>query len=170
MTSRELVHQWPFYAAYVVSFLTIAIVWVNHHALMDGVVRADRAMLELNLLLLLFVALVPWPTGLLAEYLREGEQSAPAAVTYGLTMTCMAASFTGIWLYLHRRKDLAQPHARSRIGKAVRRSLVGPLAYALATAVALISAQAAFTLFAAVAAYFAITGRVASPDASDTET
>jgi uncharacterized membrane protein len=63
---------------------------------MDGVARADRTLLELNLLLLLFVALVPWPTGLLAEYLREGEHSAPAAVTYGLTMTCMAASFTGI--------------------------------------------------------------------------
>jgi TMEM175 potassium channel family protein len=157
-----------FLPAYVVSFVTVAIVWVNHHALMDGVARADRTLLELNLLLLLFVALVPWPTGLLAEYLREGEQSAPAAVTYGLTMTCMAASFTGIWIYLQRRKDLAQPHARPRIGKALRRSLVGPLVYALATAIALINARAAFALFAAVAAYFSITGRVARLDPSDT--
>jgi uncharacterized membrane protein len=158
----DLLHQWPFYAAYVVSFVTIAIVWINHHALMDGVTRADRTLLELNLLLLMFVALVPWPTGLLAEYLREGDGSSAAAVTYGVVMMLMAGSFTAIWLYLARTADLTHPSLRPRIPRAIRRSAVGPAVYAAGTVVALVSAGAAFALFAAVALFFAITGRTAS--------
>lgn len=57
--THELTRQWPFYAAYVVSFVTVAIVWINHHALMDRVRQIDRSVLEFNLLLLLFVAVIP---------------------------------------------------------------------------------------------------------------
>jgi uncharacterized membrane protein len=155
--ARSLVHQWPFYAAYAVSFVTLAIVWVNHHSLMDRVERGDRTLLELNLLLLLFVALVPWPTGLLAEYLREPDQSSAAAVTYGLVMLLMAGSFTLIWIYLQRHAELAEPRVRPLL----RRSLVGPAVYACATTVALVSAPAAFALFAFAAEFFALSGRSA---------
>jgi TMEM175 potassium channel family protein len=163
--SRRLAHdllaQWPFYAAYVVSFVTVAIVWINHHALMDGVVRADRTLMELNLLLMLFVALVPWPTGLLAEYLRDGGSSGAAAVTYGIVMMLMAASFTGIWLWLARTEDLAHPEMRPRIPLAIRRSSVGPVVYLAGTLLALASAPFSFALYAAAAAFFALSGRTA---------
>src|SRR3954451_8260538 len=80
----DLLRAWPSYAAYVVTFVTLSIAWVNHHRLMDAVARADHTLLELNLLLLLFVALAPWPTGLLAEHLQNGAQSSSAAaVVYG---------------------------------------------------------------------------------------
>ena len=157
--AQDLVRQWPFYAAYVVSFVTIAIVWINHHGLMATVARVDRALLELNLLLLLFVALVPWPTGLLAEYLLATEQSSAAAVTYGLVMTLMAASFAAIWLRLARARDLAHPERRSYIPVAFRRSLVGPAVYGLGTLVALVNAFVAFGLFAFAAGFFAVSGR-----------
>lgn len=162
----DLVRQWPFYAAYIVSFVTVAIVWINHHALMDGVARADRTLMELNLLLLLFVALVPWPTGLLAEYLRDGGQSAAAAVTYGIVMMLMAASFTAIWLWLARSEDLIHPELRSRVPLALRRSAVGPAVYLLGTLLALLSAAVAFALFALVAAFFALSGRTARVSAA----
>ena len=157
--ARDLLEQWPFYAAYVISFVTIAIVWINHHALMDGVARADRTLMELTLLLLLFVALVPWPTGLLAEYLRDGSQNSAAAVAYGIVMMLMAGSFTSIWLWLARAEDLAHPELRPRIPVAIRRSAVGPTIYAVGTLLALLSAPAAFALFAAAAGYFALSGR-----------
>ena len=80
----DLLSHWPSYAAYVVSFVTVAIVWVNHHALFDVVRTADRTLVELNLLLLLFVSVVPWPTGLVADHLRDPAQARAAAVTYGL--------------------------------------------------------------------------------------
>lgn len=163
--SNDLAHallaQWPFYAAYVVSFVTVAIVWINHHALMDGVARTDRTLMELTLLLLMFVAVVPWPTGLIAEYLRDGGQSSAAAVTYGLVMLLMAASFTAIWLWLAKAEDLAHPELRPRIPRAVRRSAVGPAVYLAGTLIALLSATAAFILFALAAGFFAFSGRSA---------
>jgi uncharacterized membrane protein len=167
--AHDLVDQWPFYVAYVISFVTIAIVWINHHALMDRVARTNRALMELNLMLLLFVALVPWPTGLIAEYLRVPDQSSAAAVTYGLVMLLMSASFTAIWLYLSREADLAHPDARPAIGRAVRRSAVGPALYAAGTTIALINAYVAFAVFGLVALYFAISGRTARIPQSTSE-
>jgi uncharacterized membrane protein len=158
---HDLLNQWPFYAAYVVSFVTVAIVWINHHALMDSVARADRTLMELTLLLMLFVALVPWPTGLLAAYLRDGSQSSAAAVTYGIVMMLMAASFTAIWLWLARAEDLTHPHLRKRIPFAIRRSAIGPATYLAGTVLALASAPAAFALYATAAAFFALSGRTA---------
>jgi uncharacterized membrane protein len=158
---HDLLEQWPFYAAYVVSFVTVAIVWINHHALMDGVARADRTLMELTLLLMLFVALVPWPTGLLAAYLRDGSQSSAAAVTYGIVMMLMAASFTAIWLWLARAEDLAHSELRVRIPVAIRRSAVGPIVYAVGALLALLSAPASFALYAAAAGFFALSGRTA---------
>jgi uncharacterized membrane protein len=156
---HDLLRQWPSYAAYAVSFVTVGIVWMNHHTLLDGVARADRTLLELNLVLLAFVALVPWPTGLLAQYLRAGDQASAAAVTYGLVMTLMAGSFTAIWLWLARADGLLHPVLRPRVAAAIRRSLVGPAVYALGTLIAFLSAPAAFALFAIVAIWFALSGR-----------
>jgi uncharacterized membrane protein len=157
--AHDLLAQWPFYAAYVVSFVTLAIVWVNYHALLDGISITDRALIELNLLLLLFVAVVPWPTGLLAEYLREPEQSSTAAITYGVVMTAMSGTFTLIWVRLARTQHLLHPPVRARLRGALRRSAAGPAAYAASTVIAIFNATAAFTLFAAVAVYFALSAR-----------
>lgn len=123
--------------------------------------------MELTLVLLLFVALVPWPTGLLAEYLRDGDQSSAAAVTYGTVMFLMSASFTAIWLWLARSADLAHPELRPRIPVAIRRSLVGPAVYGAGTLIAVLSAPAAFALFAIVAVFFAASGRSARVSTTD---
>lgn len=163
--AEDLLHHWPSYAAYVVSFVTVAIVWINHHRQMDGVAIADRTLLELNLLLLLFVALVPWPTGLVSEYLREGDQGSTAAVAYGLVMLAMAASFSLTWLHLMRKPELVEEQLRPRLPVALRRSLVGPVLYAGGTLVALVSAGAAFAIFAAVAVFFALSGRATAGSA-----
>ena len=107
---------------------------------------------------------MPWPTGLLAENLREPQQqSGAAAMAYGLVMTAMSGTFTLIWVRLARSQDLLHPQARSRLRGALRRSAVGPAAYAVSTVVAVLNATAAFVLFAVVAAYFALSGRRRRP-------
>src|SRR3954449_5825661 len=70
--AHAVLDLWPSFAAYVTSFAVIGIIWVNHHAIFGHVGLADRRLLALNLLLLLFVALLPWPTSLIAEYLTAG--------------------------------------------------------------------------------------------------
>ena len=74
----RLLHIWPSYVAYAVSFLTIGIIWVNHHTVMTQVARADRTFLFLTVIFLLCVAFIPFPTRLVAEHVRD--EGARAAV------------------------------------------------------------------------------------------
>ena len=69
--ARDLANQWPSYAAFVVSFAIIGIIWVNHHDIFERIVTVDRPLLFLNLLLLLTVAFLPFPTALLGDYIRR---------------------------------------------------------------------------------------------------
>src|ERR1700722_11419366 len=78
-TRAELLHAWPQYAAYVVSFLTIGIVWLNHHSMWSRLAKIDRPMLALNLLLLMTVVAIPFPTALVADHIRPGSAGAALA-------------------------------------------------------------------------------------------
>jgi len=91
----QLVREWPSFAAYVLSFLVIGIIWVNHHAMLTLAARVDRALMFYNLLLLLWVATIPFTTATLAAYLRTGGTDTRVAVLlYGLSLEGMAVAFT----------------------------------------------------------------------------
>jgi uncharacterized membrane protein len=90
---------WPSYFAYVVSFLTIGIMWMNHHTIFAHITRVDRPVLVLNLFLLLGVVAIPWPTALVAKQLQHSG-GALAAVTYGLVMILISVGFAGLWIYV----------------------------------------------------------------------
>src|SRR5438067_3295575 len=79
----ELGVQWPVYAAYVTSFITIGIIWINHHAMIGRLAKADHSILILNLLLLMSIVVIPFGTSLLASYLKEGHGQNLAAGIYG---------------------------------------------------------------------------------------
>jgi uncharacterized membrane protein len=79
----ELARQWPQYAAYATSFLTIGIIWKNHHVMISRLREADHNILMLNLILLLTVGVIPFATALLATYLRLGHGQNLAAAVYG---------------------------------------------------------------------------------------
>src|SRR5262249_48715322 len=87
--TQQLLHSWPRYLAYVVSFLTIGIMWMNHHTILAHVVQVDRPLLMLNLLLLMGIVAIPFPTALIAEHLQH-EGATAAAVTYGLVMIAIS--------------------------------------------------------------------------------
>src|ERR1041385_9184169 len=71
--ASALLHQWPMYFAFLISFAFIGIMWVNHHRLFNHIRRCDNRLLFLNLLLLLGVTVVPFPTALLAAHLKGGD-------------------------------------------------------------------------------------------------
>ncbi len=152
----ELGRQWPSYAAYVVSFLVIGIIWINHHAMFANVRYVDRPVLFANLVLLGVVSVLPFPTRLLAEYLNSGWDGSVAAALYGAAMVAMSIAFSSLWLtitrnhtaLLHERVD-----ARSA-RRALRRFAAGLLVYLVAIGVALVNAPAALALHALVALYY----------------
>ena len=99
---QQLLHNWHPYLAYTTSFLTIAIIWINHHHVMETIARVDRTFLFINALLLLVVAFIPFPTRLVAEALSERA----AAYTYGGTLLLMAVVFNVLWIYASRNRRL----------------------------------------------------------------
>src|SRR3954465_12872899 len=140
---RALLDQWPAYASYIVSFFVIGIIWVNHHAVFDHLQRADRPLLFLNLLLLLFVALLPWPTNLIATYMQEGgSDERVAAVVYSGTMTAMGVTFGALWFYASRRGLLGDTLSAEEIRRRTMRFVAGSPLYTLSILVALVSAPA----------------------------
>ena len=94
-----LLHLWPAYAAYLVSFITIGIIWVNHHTLLEHCRRVDRRFLYLNLFLLVTVGIVPFPTSLVDQYILSEHGATAALVVYGLGAVLIAIAFTGVFLY-----------------------------------------------------------------------
>ncbi|MDQ6876924.1 MAG: TMEM175 family protein [Candidatus Dormibacteraeota bacterium] len=150
-----LLHQWPAYAAYATSFLTIGIIWVNHHAVLERLERVDRGLLFLNLILLLFVALIPFPTKVLAQYLQSGGADAHvAAAAYGVAMILMGLSFS-ILNYYATARGLMAGQQRLTFMQQVRFS-IGLVMYAVGTGVALIDARIALLIYAALAVYYVI--------------
>jgi uncharacterized membrane protein len=156
---QALLDQWPSYLAYVVSFLTIGIIWVNHHALFDRIARADRTLLFTNLLLLMLVSFIPFPTGVVAEHLRTGGNEALAAALYAATLLAMGFGF---FLNSHhaRRAGLFHGGLSDEEQRAlVVRNVIGQTGYVVAFVLAFVSATASLALCGLVAVYYVFPGR-----------
>jgi uncharacterized membrane protein len=153
----QLWDRWPSLAAYVVSFMVIGIMWLNHHSIFGYLERIDRPLVYLNHLLLLTVVFVPYPTGVLGEALRRGEGTKTAAIFYSLTMALNAYCWAALWLYASSGRRLLHdgfPEEQRR--SATLGFTVGPVLYTLAIGVAFISAYAVLALHFVFAAYYAV--------------
>jgi uncharacterized membrane protein len=154
---QELGHAWESYAAFFVSFLTIGIIWVNHHALVDRIAHADRTLLFLNLFLLMWVSIIPWPTGLVAD--RLGEDGAEAAVViYSGAFLAMGITFRAVWVHARNAGALAALSA-AQVAHLDRRNAFGLLIYAIAVALAFVLPAASLALCFLVAAYYLLPDR-----------
>ena len=152
-----LARQWPAYASYAVSFLTIGIIWMNHHTIFAHLRRVDRPLQVLNLLLLLVVALIPFPTSILATYLESGHDQAAAGAIYGLVMTAMGLSFGSLWMYVLRLDDLRiTTISAARKRQLLLRFAVGTPIYAAGIGLAFVSARLSLLIYAALAIYYLV--------------
>lgn len=153
---HELGRLWPSYATYGVSFLTIGVMWVNHHNFSARLTAIDHGVVYLNLLLLGSISFLPFPTALLSEYLRTGGSNERAAAgIYALTMVAISVAFTLMWSYIARHDQLVK---RDRIGDLRRQATSAGLAalvYVGTFAISFVSAIAALAIFAIIAIGFA---------------
>jgi uncharacterized membrane protein len=133
--------------------------WINHHRLFTHIRRTDNTLLVLNLLLLLLIVFVPFPTALLTEHATDPGQHLAAAV-YSGTFVITAICFNALWRYAAYKNRLlgknADPHAVRAISN---QYLFGPVLYAVAFGLAWISAPASIALNLLLAVFFALPGR-----------
>jgi uncharacterized membrane protein len=146
--------EWPSYFAYLVSFLVIGIIWINHHTMFAMVHGVDRRVLFVNLLLLLTISVIPFPTRLLAEYLLDSDASVAAAV-YSATMFLMGIAFAALWLAITRDARLLHEPIDPTVRRAaLRRFGAGGVVYALTIGLSFVSAIATLAVHAALAIYY----------------
>ena len=152
-----LLRLWPSYAAYLVSFLTIGIIWVNHHTLLEHCARVDRRFLYLNLLLLIAVGIVPFPTSLVGQYILSEHGATPALVVYGLGAVLIAITFSGVFFYAtHDDRLVGETAAARRIRAEGRLFPVGLGAYSLGIALAFVAPIASLVLYGVTALFYAL--------------
>lgn len=152
---RQLGDHWPSFVAYLISFFTIGIIWVNHHSLVRNIAVVDRTLLFLNLLLLLFVVVIPFTTGTMAEYLTGGGQDARVAmVMFAGAFVGMGFSFAAVFEWTLQEGRVYRPVPKEARWAARRQFSIGPLIYVVAIALAYISPPAALTLIGLVAVYY----------------
>jgi TMEM175 potassium channel family protein len=157
--SRKLFEQWPIYLAFAASFATIGIMWINHHRLFTHIKRSDNILLILNLLLLLVIVFIPFPTALVAQYLVHPDQHL-AALVYTGTSVILAIVFNLLWRYASYKNRLLDPKAdRHAVDAITRQYRFGPLLYLLAFGVAWLSAPVSILMCLLLALFFALPGR-----------
>ncbi len=151
--------EWPSLVAYVTSFATIGIMWLNHHRLFVHIRRTNTVLLLLNLLLLLFIVFVPVPTALLAEYVVRPNQHA-AAIVYSGTFFLTACCFNLLWRYASYHNRLLGKVADTRAVTAISgQYLFGPLLYLVSFGLAWVNTLASLIVNFALALFFALPAR-----------
>lgn len=167
---HALLVQWPIYMAYVLSFVTLLVFWMNHHTTFKHITRTNQAFLILNGLLLMAISVIPFTTALLAEYIQRPERKTVELV-YSGTFVIAGLIYNLLGVYATRNRRLTARKADMRtIGGITRQFPSGLAAYALSFVVAFFSAEISLAICILLAIYFALPseflhGRTTSPAA-----
>ena len=148
----ELLHLWPSYLAFLASFMTIGIMWLNHHRLFTLIKKSDDGLIVINLALLMGITWIPFPTALVAEHLRRTEGVA-AGVLYAGSFAAIALVYNLMWRYAVRMKLCA---VDVDVAAITRQYAVGPVMYLVLVGVAFINGTVVLVVSALYALYFAL--------------
>ena len=151
---EALLRQWPSYLAFFLSFAYIGVMWMNHHRMFRHIRRSNDTLLLLNLLLLLGVTSVPFPTAVLARSLGTPEQRT-AAIFYNGVFLVIAIFFNVLWRYAVSRQ-LLEKNSESSAAMISRQYAVGPIMYVACLFLAWIDVRMSVGLNVALAIYFAL--------------
>lgn len=157
--ARALLGLWPSYLAFLASFFTIGVMWINHHRLFTLIARSDDALLALNLLLMLGISVVPFPTAVVAAHIAEPDARTAVVVLSGW-FVFIAVVFNALWRYAsggHRLLEHEVDH--TLVHGITRQYALGPLYYVVAMIVAVASPVAGVVFNLALAVFFAIPAR-----------
>ena len=152
-----LLGQWPSFVAFFNSFLTILIIWINHHNLFNHIIRTNNVFMLWNGMLLLCATFVPFPTSLAAEYYGHAGDVLATAIYTG-TFFVMSIAFNGVWRYAsYNHRLLSRSVTAEQVESINRQYLAGPSMYGVSFALSFVNVTAALGLTSAMAVFYAIT-------------
>lgn len=151
----KLLYLLPQLLSYVTSFIVIGAIWINHHALFHFMKRVDRAALVINLLLLMCVAFVPYPTALIGDF----GASLPVVIFYGITLAITGVVYNCLWFSVVHQYIVSEGLIHQRgIRKATIWILGYPVAYFTAAVLAFISIKLSIVLYALIPLFYLFPG------------
>ena len=149
-------NQWPSYLAYVVSFSTIGALWLEHSLITEYLEQADAILVRLNLLLLLIVSFLPFPTRLLAEYLSSESAEKVAVTIYGLTLLAALSLLSVMWRYAVRTRLARTDMTDDELVALTRRLTPGLAGYVVLLGFGLFKPTVAVIGYLAIAIFFIV--------------
>jgi uncharacterized membrane protein len=152
---RQLLRQWPSFVAFLISFAFIGIMWINHHRLFTHIRRANNTLMILNLLLLLGVTSVPYPTAVLAQHLGQADQRT-AALFYNGTYFVIAIFFNVLWGYANSAHLLPAEADQTTARKISRQFALGPGSYLICLALTWVSVPLSLAVNLGLAIFYAL--------------
>ena len=153
--SEKLADTWPAYVAYVISFLIIGIMWANHHGIFRLIDRTSHGLVVANLLLLMCVAFIPFPTAVLSEHLStSGTDQTTAAIFYSGTFTVTAVFYNLLWRVAATNNRLIVKGSEAAAAEVTRRFRYGVPTYLAATLVAIVSVPVSLAIDGALALFY----------------
>jgi uncharacterized membrane protein len=156
---RAVGDLWPSYVAYVASFSTIGAMWLGHNAITEYLDRADGTFVRLNLLLLLFVAFLPFPTRLFADYITKDSVERVAVTFYGATLVLTSTLLLVLWRYAVRRQLVRPDAGDEEIQLLTQRLTPGLGGYAVLIVAGLFYPIVAVIGYLAIAIYYIVPSR-----------
>lgn len=154
---------WPSYLGYALSFVTIGIMWANHHSIFHYIRRADRYFVLINVMFLLCISFLPFPTALLAEYLPEPGGRTLAVAAYSATLVVIALAYNALWWYaVAGDRLLAADADRDAVRTISRRYAAGPISYGISFGLAFVNVWASLAVHGLLAALYLLPERTSS--------
>lgn len=156
---RAILDEWPSYLAYLTSFMTIGVIWLQHSAITGALRAADSTLYRLNLLVLLLVSFIPFPTKLVSEFIDDYDAERVAVVFYGLTLLVLALALTAFVRYAAESPRLVRDEVAAENVEAALVHQPDFLFYGIGIAVGLFFPRIGVALFLLTALYVGIPAR-----------
>jgi uncharacterized membrane protein len=142
----------PKFLGYLLSFFFVAVFWVNHHRFFRLIRRVDTGLLWLNVLLLLALSFIPFPTGMIGEY----PFNATGLALFAIVLMAAGIAFNLMWRHARSRQLYHEDVSPALVAQAVTHGLVGPALYAVAAVLAFALPPAAWALFVVIPLFYVL--------------
>jgi uncharacterized membrane protein len=166
---RGIVHEWPAYLGYATSFLTIGGIWLAHHGVFRRLLYANNRVMRINLLLLMAVSFLPYPTRLVAETIRNQDAERAAVIFYGLSLLAISVLFGALWGTIASDRQLLRPEVTDEEVNAILiRATPGTGLYVGVTALAIVAPRVAAFGYLVIAVIAVLSARGDEPTSATT--